>query len=693
MDKFDCCVLGGIVIESCPVKTLAHGRGHAMETTSSIFRFGPFEAKTCAQELSKNGTKLKLRGQPFLILELLLRRAGEVVTREEIQQKLWPADTFVDFEHGLNTSIKKLRQVLCDSATEPRYIETLPRLGYRFIAPVETVLDSNARKARRATDKVPAAAEPEDTAAAQSSVGPPFLEEEQGRGRSRLHFFIPAIAMLAGLAVIFSFGRTRGWFLTLFRTTRNASVAVASAAKPPRSIAVLPLQNLSSNPAEDYFADGMTDELTADLAQFGSLRVISRTSAMHYKGASKTAPEIGRELGVDTLIEGTVQRVGDRVRIRVQLIDSASDRHLWARTYDHDLENVLVLQSSAARDIAEEVQGKVSIPQTAANQHPVQPDAYEAYLKGRYFWNKRTEDGLAKSIEYFQQAISQDPKFAAAYAGLAGSYSILGSDVLPARVASSKAHLAASKALELDPTIAEGHAELGLVEFYYDWDWTQAEQEFRRAIELNPNYATAHQWYGYYLAAMSRFPEALDEARKAQQIDPLSLSINTTLAGRYRDLHQYAEAVDLNRRTLEMDPNFMPAHIALGAALEDQGIWPDAISEYQKAVALSQDNPIALSSLGSAFGHSGDREAARKVIARLQDVSKHHYVSAFDMATVFAGLGDADTAFHWLEKALAERESQMAFLNITRRMDPLRSDPRFASLLKRMNLSPTISSN
>jgi TolB-like protein/DNA-binding winged helix-turn-helix (wHTH) protein/Tfp pilus assembly protein PilF len=663
-----------------------------MENPSSIFRFGPFEAKTCAQELSKNGTKLKLRGQPFLILELLLRRAGEVVTREEIQQKLWPADTFVDFEHGLNTSIKKLRQVLCDSATEPRYIETLPRLGYRFIAPVETVVDPNARKARRATDGVPATGEP-DKAAAQEPAVPVLLAEEQGRGRSRLHLFLPALAVLAGLALIFSFARTREWFLTLFRSTRNASVAVASAAKPPRSIAVLPLQNLSNNSAEDYFADGMTDELTADLAQFGNLRVISRTSAMHYKGASKTAPEIGRELGVDTLIEGTVQRVGNRVRIRVQLIDSASDRHLWARTYDHDLEDVLVLQSSAARDIAEEVQGKVAFPQAAPSQHSVQPDAYEAYLKGRYFWNKRTEDGLAKSIEYFQQAISQDPKFAAAYAGLAGSYSILGSDVLPARVASSKAHLAASKALELDPTIAEGHAELGLVEFYYDWDWKQAEQEFRRAIELNPNYATAHQWYGYYLAAMSRFPEALDEAKKAQQIDPLSLSINTTLAGRYRDLHQYAEAIDLNRRTLEMDPNFMPAHIALGAAFEDEGIWPDAISEYQKAVALSQDNPIALSSLGSAYGHSGDREAARKVIARLQEASKHHYVSAFDMASVFAGVGDADTAFHWLEKAFDDRESQMAFLNITRRMDPLRSDPRFASLTKRMGLSPTISSN
>jgi TolB-like protein/DNA-binding winged helix-turn-helix (wHTH) protein/Tfp pilus assembly protein PilF len=653
-----------------------------METPSLIFRFGPFEAKPRAQELSKNGTPLRLRGQPFAILELLLNRAGEVVTREEIRQKLWPADTFVDFEHGLNTSIKKLRQALCDSATEPRYIETIPRLGYRFIAPVEATVEPKAKK--------PTGVE---TVAEEDSKHP---VSQVGGGRPRLHLFLaPAVLVLATAALVFNMAGARTRLFALFRSTKNASVAVASAPKPLPSIAVLPLQNLSNNSAEDYFADGMTDELTTDLAQFGSLRVISRTSAMHYKGASKTAPEIGRELGVDTLIEGTVQRVGDRVRIRVQLIDSASDRHLWARSYDHDLKDVLALQSSAARDIAEEVEGKVVPPPANAplNLHPVKPEAYEAYLKGRYFWNKRTEDGLKKSIEYFEQAISQDPKFAAAYAGLADSYSILGSDVLPARVASAKAHVAATKALELDPAIAEGHAELGLVEFYYDWDWTRSEQEFRRAIELNPNYATAHQWYGYYLAAMGRFPEALEEAGKAQQIDPLSLSINTTLAGRYRDLHQYAQAIDLNRRTLEMDPNFMPAHIALGATYEDQGNWSQAISEYQQAVAISQNNPIALASLGSAYGHLGDQAAARKMIARLQEASKHHYVSAFDMATVFAGIGDPDSAFHWLEKAYAQRESQMAFLNITHRMDPLRSDPRFADLLRRMGLSVRRASN
>ncbi len=655
-----------------------------METPSLIFRFGPFEARTCAQELSKNGTSVRLRGQPFAILELLVSRAGEVVTREEIRQKIWPVDTFVDFEHGLNTSIKKLRQALCDSATEPRYIETLPRLGYRFIAPVETTVESKPKKPTGdAVQEAVAVSQPRPAARPPRSFGWSLV-------------LVPAFVLLAGVALVFNLARARDKFFALFRSTKNASVAVASAPKPPRSIVVLPLQNLSNSSAEDYFADGMTDELTTDLAQFGTLRVISRTSAMHYKGTAKTAPEIGRELGVDTLIEGTVEHAGNRVRIRIQVIDSASDRHLWARSYDHELKDVLLLQSSAARDIAEEVQGKVAPPQAdfrPTNANRVDPGAYEAYLKGRYFWNKRTEDGLKKSIDYYQQAISQDPKFAAAYAGMADTYSILGSDVLPARVARSKAHAAASKALELDPTIAEGHAELALVEFYYDWDWHRSELEFRRAIELNPNYATAHQWYSYYLSAMGRFPEAVEEALKAQQIDPLSLAINATLAGRYRDAGQYDQAINFAQRTLEMDPNFVPAHSVLGATYEAEGSWAQAILEYQKAVELSQNNPTSLAALGCAYGYSGNREKARDILATLRDASKIHYVSAFDMAAVFAGMGENDNAFHWLEKSYSERESQMAFLGITRRMNGVRSDPRYSDLLHRMHLNPPSASN
>ena len=654
-----------------------------MATPSSIFRFEPFEVRTSAQELCKYGTKIKLRGQPFQILVFLLSRAGEVVTREELRQKLWPADTFVDFEHGLNTSIKKLRAALCDSAATPRYIETLPRLGYRFIAVVQITVEPAPAPPRvehvaevreRTLDTVPVAE--------RESGNPPRVAWRWTRVAALSTVVVLSIVLVLNLA------RTREWVFALFGSTRNNSVAVASAKVPLRSIVVLPLQNLSSEASEEYFADGITDELTTDLAQFAGLRVISRTSAVHYKGTGKTAPEIGRELGVDDLIEGTVQRSGNHIRIRVQLIDSTRDRHLWARSYDRELNDVLDLQSAAARDIAEEIEGKVASPQSEVQManHHVEPEAYESYLKGRYFWNKRTEGGLKKSIEYFQLAIDQDPKFAAAYAGLADTYSILGSDVLPPQQASSQAHVAASKALDLDPNIAEGHAELGLVEFYYDWDWKGSEREFKRAIELNPNYATAHQWYSYFLSAMGRFSEALEEAKRAQQLDPLSLSIDTTLAGRYRDLRQYGQSTDLSRRVLELDANFAPAHTALGAAYEEQGIWPEAINEYKKVTVISGDSPPALASLGCAYGRAGNANEARKIIARLLKTSSGRYVSAFDMAAVYASVGDLDRAFGSLEKAYSARESQMAFLSVTRRLDPLRTDRRFANLLRRMSL-------
>src|SRR6202021_2412762 len=431
-----------------------------MAKPSTISRFADFEVDVRARQIRKHGTKLKLHGQPFQMLLMLLEPAGEVVSREQMQEKLWPGDPFVDFEHSLNTAIKRLRQALNDSATEPRFIETLPRVGYRFIAPITASEESYG--------DTPAILLQTPSPVSGIPGTAPLTSSPRRTFPWFLGLAIAAVAVV-GLAIGFNVGKARDRLSGIFRSSKNNAALSATAKKARRSVAVLPLQNLSADASQTYFADGMTDELTTDLAQFGNLRVISRTSAIHYKGASKTAPEIGRELGVDTLIEGTVQRVGNRVRIRVQLIDSASDRHLWARSYDRELRDVLLLQSLAAHDIAEEVQGKVAFPPADVrplNPHPVEPEAYEAYLKGRYFWNKRTEDGLIKSIEYFQQAISRDPKFAAAYAGLADSYSILGSDVLPASVASSKAHVAANHALELGPGIAEGHAELALVEFY-----------------------------------------------------------------------------------------------------------------------------------------------------------------------------------------------------------------------------------
>src|ERR1700693_3851425 len=651
-----------------------------MAKSSQTYRFADFEVDVRARQLRKHGTKLKLHGQPFQMLLMLLEPAGKGVSREQMQVKLWRADTFVDFEHSLNTAIKRLRQALNDSATEPRFIETLPRVGYRFIAPVtaseEIYGDSPVLPLQT-----------------PSPVGgiPGTTPLTSSPRRSFPWFLGLAIAALAvmGLAIGFNVAKTRDRVSGIFRSSKNDAALSASAKKTRRSVAVLPLQNLSADPAQTYFADGMTDELTTDLAQFADLRVISRTSASHYRDGSKTAPQIGKELGVDALVEGSVERVGDRVRIRAQLIDCATDRHLWAQSYDRDMRDVLSLQTEAAKEIAEQVRGSVSPPQPTsrpANPEPVNPDAYEAYLKGRYFWNKRTQDGLNKSIEYFGEAIAKDPSFAAAYAGLADAYSLLGSDVLPADVANSKARRNASKASELDPNIAEGHAALALVEFYYDWNWKQSEEEFRRAIELNPNYATAHQWYSYYLSAMLRFPESVEQAGAAQQIDPLSLAINTTLASRYRHAGRMDDAMRLDQRTLEMDPNFIPAHISLAGVYENQQNWPQALEEYKKVIAVSPSDPTGLAGGGLLYSRLGQKEEARKIIVQLTELSKKHYVSSFEMASVFAGLDDATNAMLWLETAYQQRESQMPFLSSDDHFDSLHQDARFQNLVKRLNL-------
>src|ERR1700733_4533732 len=651
-----------------------------MAKPSTIYRFADFEVDVRARQIRKHGTKLKLHGQPFQMLLMLLEPAGEVVSREQMQEKLWPADTFVDFEHSLNTAIKRLRQALNDSASEPRFIETLPRVGYRFIAPV-TASEDIYRDSPGLSPQTP------------SPVGgiPGTMLPTSSPRRSFPWFLGLAIAIVAVIVVAIGFNvaRTRDRLSGIFHSPKNDAALSASAKKTRRSVAVLPLQNLSADPTQTYFADGMTDELTTDLAQFADLRVISRTSAMHYRDASKTAPQIGKELGVDALVEGSVQRVGDRVRIRAQLIDCATDRHLWAQSYDRDMRDVLSMQTEAAREIADQVRGSVGnppIPLHSANPAPVDPDAYEAYLKGRYFWNKRTPDGLNKSIQYFNQAIAKDPSFAAAYAGLADSYSILGSDVLPADVANSKARAAASKAIELDPSIAEGHTALALVEFYYDWNWNQSEAEFRRAIDLNPNYAPAHQWFSYYLTAMLRFPEAVEQAEAAQQIDPLSLSINTSLASRYRHAGRMDDAIRLAQPPVEMDPNFVPAHFSLGAVYEDQASWQQALDEYKKVIELSPDDPTALAAIGYVYGRAGQKAEAHKIISQLTEISKKHYVPSFEFAAIFAGLEDANNAFLWLEKAYQKRESQMPFVQSDERFNSLHSDPRYQSLVRRLGL-------
>lgn len=635
-----------------------------------IYRFGPFEVRTGTRELSKGGTRVRLRGQPYLILEVLLSRAGEIVTREELREKLWPADTFVDFEHGLNTSVKKLRQALCDSAEAPRYIETAPRLGYRFIATVEAIRESKPQPVVE-TVHVPA----------PSPIVVPETLHAATLGRRVIGGVFVAIAILAVLWYGQSTGRIRTW-----RNSSNVNPA-ASPRKIISSIAVLPLDNLSNDPTQDYFTEGMTDELINDLAQLRGLRVTSRTSVMGYKGGTKTVPQIGRELGVDALIEGTVERVGNRVRIRVQLIDAAADRHLWARSYDHELKDVLLLQSTAAHDIATEIEGQVVEPPARShpsNERALQTDAYEAFLKGRFFWNKRSLPSLQQAVKYFQQAIALDPTYARAYAGLAESYAVMGYMVSPSNEQARKGRAAAQRALELDDQLPEAHTALGFIAENHDWDWQTAEKEYRQAIQLNPNYATAHQLYAECLALQGRFDEAFPEIERARQLDPLSLIIATDNGAILFFAHQYDRAIEQLRAVLEMDPSFPRAHMLINVYVQ-KGLFADALADVE-GWRHGQGTAWGWGALAYIYGRSGQRAKAKFALEQLERVSRSQMVDPLSFSVAYIGIGDKEKAIAWLQKAYQWHSSSLTALKVDPTYDPLRNDPRFQALVRRIGL-------
>jgi serine/threonine protein kinase/Flp pilus assembly protein TadD len=457
-----------------------------------------------------------------------------------------------------------------------------------------------------------------------------------------------------------------------------------------RSIAVLPLANLSGDPAQEYFADGMTDELITNLAKIGVLRVISRTSVMRYKGTNKPLPEIGRELNVDKVVEGSVLRSGDRVRITAQLVQASDDRHLWADSYEGDLRDVLGLQEEVARTIATQI--KVSLtPQEQArltSAHKVNPEAHELYLKGLFQWDKRTEEGLNKSIEYFQRAIEKDPSYALPYSGVADSYNMLGLwGGLPQTESAPKAKAAAIKALEIDDQLAEAHASLGWTKFAFDWDWSGAEKELRRAIELNPSYATAHSWLFSCLIQQGRLDEAQTEIKRAHELDPVSLIVNSVLAYASYLARHYDQAIEQERKTLELDEQFAPAHWVLGMAFEQEGKFGEAIAELQKATTLDS-HPIYPAALGHAYGVAGHRGEARAVLAKLVKLSKERDIAWNEIAIVYAGLGERKEALATLQKASKRHDSMLNWLKVDPRLDILRSDPRFPNLIRGMNLQP-----
>src|SRR3984893_3693470 len=624
----------GLRFESTTVVDFSSSAGGTMPLSSQapgVLRFGAFEVDLREGELRKSGLRIRLQEQPFQVLVILLERPGKIVNREELRQRLWPSDTFVDFDHSLNSAVKKLREALGDQPDNPRFVETLHRRGYRFVAPVEGQPCASEVQA----DLQGLKQDPEERKAIPTPQSQPVARAAWFKKRSALPWIATAAIFVMVLAAFTA--NVGGW--------RDRLVGGSGTGSNPdhiQSLAVLPLANLSRDPGQDYFADGMTDALITDLAQIGSLRVISRTSVMHYKGTSKTVPEIGRELKVDVVVEGAAQTSGGRVRITAQLIRAADDRHLWAESYERDVRDVLALQDEVARTIANEIKVKLT-PQEQGlltSARPVNPQAHELYLKGRYYWNKRTPEALNKSLEYFRQAIDKDPSYALGYAGMADAYAMLGSGeygILPPKEAFPKAEAAAMKALELDSALAEPHATLGYSKDF-DWDWQGAEREFKQAIDLNPGYTTAHHWYAIHLTSLGRNTEAIAEIRKAQSLDPLSLIISADVAWVFYFARRYEQQGEQARKTLEMDSNFAIARMYLSYSYLHMGNHKEAVAEMKKAVDLSGGSLPMVGNLAYIYALAGRRYEAIKILNDLKARSKREFVSPDVLAQIYTGL-------------------------------------------------------
>jgi len=575
---------------------------NSFNSSRRVLKFGAFEADLAAGELRKNGAKLRLQDQPFQVLAMLLENPRQVVSRDDLRRKLWPSDTFVDFDNGLNTAINKIREALGDSADHPKFVETLPRRGYRFIG--------------------------------------------------------------------------------------EAAAAPARATARIESLVVLPLENLSRDPEQDYFADGLTEALITNLAKISALRVVSRTTAMHYKGVHRPLPEIARELGVDAVVEGTVQRSGERVRISAQLLDATCDAHLWAEIYERDLRDVLALQLEVARAIAGEIRVKLTPheQEQLGRSHPVNPEAYQEYLKGRYNWNKRTLESLVKGVEHFRSAIAIDPSYAAAYAGLADSLTSLGfwGHVVPEQAA-AQGKIFARKALELDANLAEAHCALGFAIIHHDFDFVTAEKFCRKAVELDPRSALAARTLSYCLVATGRLDAGVAEGLRAVQLEPYGLPWRWSAAIMLYLARKYDRAIAECRKTLDLDSNFAPALWVLSLALLKYLKFEEAIAEAEKAVRATGEAPFFLGGLGHCYAAAGRTGEMRAILTQLETIATRRYVSPYWAALIAAPIAqERDSVFSLLEAARREHAPWLAWMKLVPFFDDVRSDPRFDELLRRI---------
>jgi TolB-like protein/Tfp pilus assembly protein PilF len=570
--------------------------------SESIVRFGTFELDLSSRELRKHGMLMRLEEKPFHILLLLIEQAGRVVTRRALREKLWP-DTHVGYDQNLNTAVNKLRELLGDSAQSSRFIETLPRLGYRFIAPV----------------------------------------------------MIPARA---------------------------------SSLKTKKMLAVLPFENLGGNPEQEYFADGLTEEMISHLGQLDPRRlgVIARTSAIQYKNTRKSITEIASELKVSYVLEGSVRCEGNGARITAQLIEARDQTHLWSASYNRDLRDILSVQADVARQVGRALSLEL-LPEAAAKSPTFDPTAHESYLRGRFYFGQTTEEGLKKAISSFETALSIEPNCARSYSGIADCCGLLSwFGALAPKVAGEKAAAAAKRAIKIDASLSECHASLALVRFWYDWNWEEAEQEFLRAIELNPSYITTYAWYAAFLNTQGRFEEAQAAQRSARELDPFSLIPHMNVADPLFFSRQYDRAVKQLVAVLEQEPRFSPALFQLGRVYVQMGLYGEAIAAFEHALQRSRQQDV-LSALAHAYALAGRTEEARIILDEMTNEKIERYVASPMVARIHLGLGEFETALDWLQKGLEERSYWMVFLKEDPVYDPIRTHPRFGELLKLTGLA------
>jgi TolB-like protein/DNA-binding winged helix-turn-helix (wHTH) protein/tetratricopeptide (TPR) repeat protein len=640
------------------------------------FQFGVFQVDVSNGEVRKQGSKIKLQEKPFQLLVLLLEHAGRITTREELRQGLWSADTFVDFDANLKTTLNKLRQVLGDSAENPIYIETIPRQGYRFLPPVvslecEPHLTRNALTgdASTADARPPAISKAADvpTNASGTSTGPRLARWQA-----------ITVAMLALVLVV-----AAGIY-----ALRTKSAPVVKPMPQRVLLLVLPFDNLSGDPTQEYFSDGLTDEMITLLGRQypNGLSVIARTSAMRYRATQKPLAQVARELGgVDYVLEGSVRRSGNHVGINAQLFRTRDQASLWAETYESGVADVLTIQNNVAGQIARALVLEVAPERGRPPRSVPNPKIYDAYLMGLYEANQRSEPSLRKSVEYFKTAIQGDASYAPSYAGLANSYLLLaGWLLMPPADAYPKAKAAALHALELDETLAEAHTTLAEAEHEYEWKWADAEREFRRAIELDPNSAIAHKSYAEFLMHGARSAEAIREMERARDLDPLSLIVNTLVGFAYSNGRQYNRAIEEYEKVIQLDPQFAPAHYFLGGALTNVRQYDEAIAHLQKAKDLSNGASLMSAGLARGYALAGRRDQAQQSMRELQLRGMHHYVSPYGLAQVYATLGNKSAALDMLDRAVNEHAFEVPFLKIDRSFDSLHENQRFEELLKRV---------